>query len=216
MMGLMVLIFFATYLLISIWAVHKATEWAKANNRKPWVWGGLSAFVMYNVVFWDFIPTLIVHKHYCDTQAGLWVYKTPEQWKAENPELTADDLKPLGKNKKMLWDFPRKPLKNNTNKIVLMINERIYLDSDYEKNILAFMPVRINKLTSFIADNRNDQRLAQLVTFESGYGGMMSSSDGRAMKFWLAKNNCTGLTSGDEERASGYTEFLKQIIKLAE
>lgn len=81
MIGLMVLGFFAVYLLVSIWVTSKAASWAKANNRKPWLWGGLAAFMMYNLVFWDLIPTLVMHKHYCDTQAGFWVYKTPEQWK---------------------------------------------------------------------------------------------------------------------------------------
>lgn len=85
MMGLMILGAFVVYLLVSIWVTKKTASWAKANNKKPWLWGGLAAFVMYNLVFWDWIPTLAMHKYYCATQAGFWVYKTPEQWKAENP-----------------------------------------------------------------------------------------------------------------------------------
>lgn len=85
MMGLAVLIFFGLYLLVSIWVTSKAVAWAKANNRRAWVWGSLAAFFMYNLVFWDLIPTLVAHKYYCSTQAGFWFYKTPGQWKAENP-----------------------------------------------------------------------------------------------------------------------------------
>ena len=96
MMGLMVLGFFAVYLALSVWAVTAASGWAKANNKKPWLWGGLAAFVMYNLVFWDLIPTLIAHKYYCETQAGFWVYKTPEQWVKENLGVeTLDSLKYL-------------------------------------------------------------------------------------------------------------------------
>ena len=84
MMGLMVLGFFVVYLAVSVWVVKAASGWAKANNKKPWLWGGLAVFVMYSLVFWDLIPTLIAHKYYCDTQAGFWVYKTPEQWMKEN------------------------------------------------------------------------------------------------------------------------------------
>jgi len=40
---------------------------------------------MYNLVFWDLIPTLAMHKYYCANEAGFWVYKTPEQWVKENP-----------------------------------------------------------------------------------------------------------------------------------
>jgi len=41
--------------------------------------------VMYLLVFWDHIPTVVAHRYYCEKEAGFWVYKTVEQWKAENP-----------------------------------------------------------------------------------------------------------------------------------
>ncbi len=40
---------------------------------------------MYNLVFWDLIPTKLLHKYYCATEAGILVYKTPGQWITENP-----------------------------------------------------------------------------------------------------------------------------------
>jgi hypothetical protein len=85
MLGLVVLIIFAAYLLVSGIVVWLAARWAKKRDRRPWVWGGLAAFAMYNLVFWDLIPTLVMHKYYCATEAGFWVYKTPEQWVKENP-----------------------------------------------------------------------------------------------------------------------------------
>lgn len=103
MMGLMVLGALVVYLLISIWVTKTATSWAAANNKKPWLWGGLAAFVMYNLVFWDLIPTLVMHKYYCDTQAGFWVYKTPEQWKAEH----YSDYKQIGPSHKIRQSSPR-------------------------------------------------------------------------------------------------------------
>jgi hypothetical protein len=84
MLGLVVLfvigIYFVLSLVVTIFAAHQADK----RGKNPWVWGGLAAFAMYNLVFWDLIPTLVMHKYYCSTQAGFWVYKTPEQWKAEN------------------------------------------------------------------------------------------------------------------------------------
>ena len=151
-MGLMVLGFFAVYLAASVWVVKAASGWAKANNKRPWLWGSLAAFVMYNLVFWDWIPTQIAHKYYCSTQAGFWVYKTPEQWVKENPELTKEDLRLLGDAKNLLQNFHSlKPLRSNPSKEVLMINERIYLnndyDYDYDKNIINFLP--IHKMSNF-------------------------------------------------------------------
>ncbi len=85
MLGLVVLFVIGIYLAISALVVWLATRWAKKRGRRGWVWGGVAAFAMYNLVFWDLIPTLAMHKYYCATEAGFWVYKTPEQWVKENP-----------------------------------------------------------------------------------------------------------------------------------
>lgn len=44
-----------------------------------------AGLVMYLPLFWDWIPTVMVHEYYCLTEQGLWVNKTVEQWQAENP-----------------------------------------------------------------------------------------------------------------------------------
>jgi hypothetical protein len=85
MLGLAVFFFIGLYLLITLAAVWFAARWARKRGRRAWVWGAVAAFVMYNLVFWDLIPTLLIHKYYCATEAGFWVYKTPEQWVKENP-----------------------------------------------------------------------------------------------------------------------------------
>ena len=212
MMGLMVLMFFGFYLLVSVFVTSKAASWAKANNKKPWLWGGLAAFVIYNLVFWDLIPTLVMHKHYCDTQAGFWVYKTPEQWMKENPELTAEDLKPLGKKiyvGEMRWSFPYKLFENNPNRRATMINSRIYLDGSIDWDFSKVIAIRKN--TSFFADTKNDEKLAQQVTFGSGYGNPMVVADWRAWKFWLGKSTCNDKVG---EHTLEYDAFIEKLISL--
>ena len=85
MLGLVVLFIIGVYLAVSTLVVWLVARWAKKRGHRGWVWGGLAAFAMYNLVFWDLIPTLAMHKYYCATEAGFWVYKTPEQWAKENP-----------------------------------------------------------------------------------------------------------------------------------
>lgn len=87
MLGLTILLAVGIYLGLSALVVWQAVRWANRRNRRPWVWGGLAAFAMYNLVFWDWIPTVVMHKYYCATEAGFWVYKTPEQWVKENPGI---------------------------------------------------------------------------------------------------------------------------------
>src|ERR1035437_1593300 len=73
------------YLLISIavvrWAIRYA--WKNGKSAKRWGWG--VALVMYLIPFWDWLPTVATHQFYCAKDAGFSIYKTPEQWKAENP-----------------------------------------------------------------------------------------------------------------------------------
>ncbi len=40
--------------------------------------------MMYLIPFWDWVPTVVAHKYYCEKEAGFWVYKTVDEWKAEN------------------------------------------------------------------------------------------------------------------------------------
>ncbi|MDO8843734.1 hypothetical protein [Methylicorpusculum sp.] len=209
--------FFLIYLPISIWVIRKSYRFAKVNYQRGWLGGLVAALIMYNLVFWDLIPTLIMYKYYCDTQAGFFVYKTPNQWKIENPDLTTEDLKPLGKNKEMLWDFPVKGLISDPSDKVLMINQRIYLDGDIKRNILY--PLPIHKTTQFIADSRDNQKLAKLVTYSSGYGNMWTSKDFSILqlKRWLVKSYCGSYKTVSElERRSGYKAFIKQVIELGE
>ena len=85
MIALTILFFLVLYLLLSIVVVRLVMRWAGKRGRTRWRWGLFAALVMYNLVFWDLIPTYVVYKYYAHTKAGFWVYKTPEQWKAENP-----------------------------------------------------------------------------------------------------------------------------------
>lgn len=85
MYGLLVFGALGLYLLISIGVVLWAIRHAHKSGKSGKLWGWGAAFVMYNLMFWDWIPTVVAHKYLCATQSGFWVYKTLDQWKEENP-----------------------------------------------------------------------------------------------------------------------------------
>ena len=159
MMGLMALGFFAVYLALSMWAVTATSGWAKANNRKPWLWGSLAAFVMYNLMFWDLIPTLVMHKYYCDTQAGFWVYKTPEQWKAGNQDVETLDDKIYLRDSKYSGKKGNSTYTFSLNANVSRVNK--------EYSISRWFP--IYKQERFIQDDKTKQSLVRYVDFWAGY-----------------------------------------------
>ena len=86
-MGVVIFGVIALYLIVSLVVVVLVARAAKTSGKSPWRWGGAAALVMYLLVFWDHIPTVVAHKYYCEKEAGFWMYKTVEKWKQENPRM---------------------------------------------------------------------------------------------------------------------------------
>ena len=72
MFGLAVIGAFVLYAVVSLVVVLATASFAKKRGKRAWLWGLGAAFVMYNLVFWDWLPTVYVHKYYCEKEAGLW------------------------------------------------------------------------------------------------------------------------------------------------
>jgi hypothetical protein len=85
MIGLGYMLFFWLYFLLSRAVVRTFAATAKQFHGDGRLWGFLGGFLMYNVLFFDLIPVHAVHYYECETEGGLTVYKTIEEWKRENP-----------------------------------------------------------------------------------------------------------------------------------
>lgn len=181
MLGLMVLLAILVYLAVSVGAVVLAARWAKKHNRRPWLWGSLAALIMYHIVFWDWIPTLVAHKYYCSTQAGFRVYQTPEEWRRENlgrEKLNTDTVR---SNKSQTYDQRRGELLEVTRKTE-------QLGDLFEKRSIGVLP--ITRIRSSVVDVRTDMVLAELVDYQRGHGNWMTSQRQSSWKFWLHSNSC--------------------------
>jgi hypothetical protein len=215
MLAIAVLFFFGVYLLITLWVVLTTIAWAKRNNRSPLKWGGVAAFVMYNLVFWDWLPTVVAHQYYCATEAGFWVYKTPEQWKEENPGV-AETLSPYHLPEQ--FRLPKRPGYAGNNRYYQLpdgtlltalfhwtgksmgadlkmpdgtegywLNERFnWIVKDHN----IFMDA-VHKHEQTVVDSKNNEVLARYIDFSTGYGNMMTAQDSRAMKFWMVNPHCS-------------------------
>ena len=178
MLGLFILAILAAYLLLSGLVVWLAVRWAKKRDRRPWIWGSLAAFAMYNLVFWDLIPTLVMHKYYCATEAGFWVYKTPEQWAKENPGVL-ETLRPYSRSRiygdgKTSFEF-----KGGT---VTQFNDRFGAWSKWDKSLNGLL---IDRLENGIVDVQRKEFLVYSSRFLSGPRGA-----GVIWKSWLNQSSC--------------------------
>ncbi|MDZ7750463.1 MAG: hypothetical protein U5S82_02120 [Gammaproteobacteria bacterium] len=86
MMGLLVLGALLIYGLIALAAAGLAARAARRRGVAGWKWGLPAALVVYFLVFQDHLPSVALHAWQCRFgDAGFRVYKTIDQWRAENP-----------------------------------------------------------------------------------------------------------------------------------
>ena len=178
-MGVVILGAVALYLLLSIFVVLGAIKHARKTGKSTKRWGWGAALVMYLIPFWDWLPTVAVHQYYCSTEAGFWVYKTVDQWKAENPgvmeTLTAKTITvPDGTDRKDEDNW----------KFTFNLNQRI----DWTNSHAGPLPLHRWRTESTLVDAKSNTVLVRAVDF---YTAQTRAGGGwRGWKFWLAMDHC--------------------------
>lgn len=184
MIGLIVVVSFTLYLILTLGVIRFAGSWASRRGRRKWPWCTAAGFFMYLLIAWDQIPTFLVTEYYCATQAGLTVYKTPEQWKLENP----------GVAETLTWsnDSPSKAVGRWGEDI--SINERMVWS--IRQDGLEYLPVGI--YNQEIRDIKNGAILARDVSVGAGYDKWLDYNGFQKLKFWIGGQGCN----------SGHGDFL--------
>ena len=179
-MGLVVFGAIILYLLISIAVVISATIYARKHGKSAKRWGAGAALVMYLLVFWDHIPTLVTHKYYCEKEAGFWVYKTLDQWKAENPGV----MEKMVAAQPTITHMPYGDLR--------VLDERFAIETRRGTPI----PLLSTKIfEDRLVDRMTGEVLAKGIDIGSGYGELAVGGDSwQVIKFWLKQKPC--VTSG--------------------
>jgi amino acid transporter len=195
MIGLAFLFVLLVYLLISLGVIAYVVRKAKERGIAGWKWGVPAAFVMYLIVFWDHIPTLIAHKYYCDKEAGFFVYKTLEEWKQENPGV-AEMLTYEDKVKSSIED----------DKVIYYLNERF----DYI-SIRAPVFLSIKQRKYKVIDKLKNDVLAEYIDYSSG-GGFQNAKTLTDYKLWLANTSCEVVLKTD----TLFFEFVDKAKKIGD
>jgi hypothetical protein len=174
-MGLVIILALGLYLAIAIGVVLWAISYAKKNGKSAARWGWGAALGMYLLVFWDWLPTVVAHKYYCATEAGFWVYKTPEQWMKENPGVMKGLHQILQPNKQMPYGD------------LSLLDERFAIET-HRRTPVPFIPTRIAE--RLLVDRKTAEVLAKSVEVGSGVGNMAT---GEGFKFWLNQKPCMAM-----------------------
>lgn len=197
-LGLVVLALPLTLMIIILIALVLATTLFSAKaarkGKSAWGWGLLGFLVVFLPIFWDWIPTVVAHKYYCATEAGFWVYKTPEQWKKENPGV----METLTTQKNPPHEFVGDE-NNSTN--TTFWNDRIKTIHISEGPIFLHRWKREDELI----DIKTNERLARYVDFSASQQRREPGWSG--WKFWLDSRFC----SGGEGKAMEYVKLVGQL-----
>ena len=159
--------------------VSLAVRYAKKHGRSKWRWGIGAFLLVYLAILWDWIPTVVAHKYYCEKEAGFWVYKTLEQWKAENPgvmeTLVANKGAPSTRQGDMQNYTDTYFLNTRFNWVVKHNGQFLFNRWRHEQEVVDVMTGVV--LARYIDFSTSQERQ------QAGYSGW---------KFWLANRNCVG------------------------
>ena len=183
------------YLLISIGVVLWAIRYARRNGRSAKRWGWSTALVLYLIPFWDWLPTVATHQYYCATEGGFWVYKTPDQWKAENPGV----IETLVANKVPVLVSHEGDQDSWTD--AEMLNQRIKIAS--KRNGPLFL--HRWRWESEWVDSKNNEVLARYVDFYTSHERRQAGWSG--WKLWLSTDHCVGY----QEKAIKFSSSIDQF-----
>jgi len=195
MFGLIVLLLIAAYLTISVLVVKKTMRWARATGRSARRWGWVAGLAMYLPVFWDHIPTILLHQYLCATEQGFWVYKTVEEWQRENPGV-AETLK---------WTNSAQSFEKRGITRGYILNQRFV----WEVHVKQPIPVlRVRTTENRIVDRANGELMALFVSVGSGYGNMATGGAG-SWRFWLNMSAC-------DQSSEMFARYRREIERQGE
>lgn len=179
MFGLIVILIALGYLLLSIAVVIAMRKHARNTGKNVARWGWGAALVMWLIPFWDWLPTVAVHQYYCATEAGFWVYKTPEQWKLENPGVM-EGLRRHGRS-------PSKTEGNDENNTVTF-----FLNARFNWVVKRNGKYLFNRWRHeyLLEDVKTSEVLARYVDFSTSQERPQAGWSG--WKFWLEREYCSG------------------------
>jgi len=133
----------------------------------------------------EYFRTKAAFNSYCNKDAGVWIYKTVDQWKKENPGV-AETLMP--------YTYKDRP--KNKAEVQIKRDERIGINQYLNPRFIWISkqagPTKTNvfKHTDEIIDIKTGEVMARWINFSSGYGNpFLSAPYGLASyKVWLAED----------------------------
>lgn len=145
-------------------------------------WATIVVTALSLPITWDALPTWIAFEYYSSKEAGMTVFKTLTQWKAENPGV-AETLEPYGAT---YVDKREKTIRLSDWKSRRPINDRFAVDQETRRHFLTVQVVHQD-----LVDTNAGEVLARWTVVGAGQGGGLHSGGEGWWKFWLKLSSST-------------------------
>ena len=165
-LGIAYVIISAIIILLGGWIV-------KAFGKRPRRWYIGATIVSFLILFWDYLPTYILFRYYCNTQCGVTVNKTLDQWNIEHPDAFY--------MRHPVRELRREKIINGTR---YWLNRRIAYESTYNAK-----PLSIYENTQKIVDIPSGDVLYKFVSY-GVQNHMQNPKRFRDYKIWLQFGQC--------------------------
>jgi len=169
---LVILLYVALLIGVTIGGYHFSRKrgWSLSQCRLA----ATAAFLLVLLpVFWDWLPTVWLHSHYCSKFGGLTVSNTMEQWRKENPGVAETLARPTTVKQV-----------NTPHGRYFQLNQRIRWDISVEE-----MPLWLVRSEHQLIDVKDGKVIARFVDFSTGQSGR-SLRDFRDFKVWMYRSSC--------------------------
>jgi hypothetical protein len=181
MFGLVVVLIAAAYFGLMFLTVRFAWRVGLSNGgtrRKAFGFASLGFLVVYLPVFWDHIPTLLVHRYQCSKDAGFTAFVDAKQWNAKNAEaVAAVNRLPL----RQRAAFVRLPDSEDRFEQTIGFGGLHRTFSRHER-VVPWLPVLRSEQR--VADARTGQLLATAIDYSAG------SSQSEYLRWWNNIDSC--------------------------
>lgn len=208
MIVLSILFILLVYALLSVLVINasgKIAHWLGYDPKliKKWIKILWFAPILIWLV-WD-LPTIPLHKYYCATQAGFFIYKTPEQWVKENQGVMETLKESLSPTRLGL----EKPTYGKT-----WVNQRFYIKTT---RVTKFNSLRETR-TEFV-DAENGELMGLAVNYWRGADGRVFGLGGsleelrQAVILGWGDRQCS---VGGSSPVDSFNQFIYQFWKSGE
>ena len=203
MIGLMAIIVLGGLLALAIWAFTLVNKALLRHGKSEAVARALAVAAVVALslpITWDAIPTWIAFEYYNHKEAGIQVFKTLEQWKAENPGV-AETLEPYGVS---YTDSRTKAVELADDRVRMMLNARFAYDKKVATGIFG-----IRVINHEIVDTKKATVIVHFVAVFSGNSGGLASGGDGWWKFWLLHSSSTSEQEIAFEKYKREFQFLE-------